>query len=577
MTQRHTRPLDLGQLDERLRQVSADGRDASARASSRIIERSRSPTVSLDGDAIAREKETDAYTALVKDGGRPLYPIDLLDEVFRHPDEHGELLRPWQENLCYSLSSWNINHSAHEPWEVFQRQWSRWRYFRAWQRDNRWLEDDDGGFPAYVELKKQVIARHYTRRAGIKLLAKIEADPLYLKDEWDWRQSNRQWQRDHWREFHGGVEFSGYVEAVSRRLARHGFTQPFQLQEDPKQQDKWATWIEYLNFEYWWLDRLTDIIERLMPKYNKAWQKLVDSKVLRLRETAESVRSDASLNRLQIEQDQALEAQQRAMAKAEQVYRSTQLDPDRLSIPQPERIRRINEARREMEKAQERLDSITNRTDRICDFVGDAVDLKVPKRDAALHRTLIPWILEQVPLIEAELKQTKAMISGSDKTKRTKRRLDSDDTSQQRAPKKQRLGHMDKGSAFSTKGKQTHHHQVSSPVVQELPSPQQEKLRKRNGAVPVQHPPRTAAHGLRRSACIAAAAIDRHNSTAALTCPKSSGPSQYGKTDPTTESPFSCAAHELRGVKKKKKVASSGDGRDSSKPEGVSKRARRRS
>jgi len=247
---------------------------------------------------------------------------------------------------------------------------------------------------------------------------------------------------------------------VNRRLAQHGFTRPFQLKEDPKQQDRLATWIEYLNFEYWWLDRYTDTIERLEPHYDKAWQKLVDSKVLRPHETKESVRSLSSLNRQQNEQDRALKAVQRATVKAEQVYTSTQLDPNRLSIPQPERIRRINEAHREFVGAQEKLDSINRRNECIGDFVSDTVALRLAKRDAARHRTLIPWILEQVPLIEAELNQTKARESGSDGTKRTKRRIDSDDnTSQQRAPKKQRLGHIEK----------QRHEQVSSPVVEEIP------------------------------------------------------------------------------------------------------------
>ena len=40
-----------------------------------------------------------------------------------------------------------------------------------------------------------------------------------------------------------------YVEQVKRRLALHRFTQTFELEKEPKRQDKWATWIEYLNCE----------------------------------------------------------------------------------------------------------------------------------------------------------------------------------------------------------------------------------------------------------------------------------------------------------------------------------------
>lgn len=478
----------------------------------RIIERSRSPTPFTDHYAASRERETDAYNDLVKDGGRPLYPIHLLDRVSSHPETHEELLRPWRDNFGWTRRYWNDNNTAQKPWEVFQRQLSRWRYFQKWQRDNRWLEDDDGGFPAYIENHKQFIKRYCYEGAVAKELAKIEADPSCLQICWDAVQRDRQRQRDYCREFHGGDEFSDYVDAVNRRLAQHEFIRPFQLKEDPKQQDGLATWIEYLNFEYWWLDRYTESIERLKPDFDKAWQKLVDSNVLRPYQTRESVRSLSSLNWQQNEQDQALNNRQRAAAKAEQVYVSTQLDPSRLSIPQPERIRRINEAHRELVRAQEKLDSISRRNERIGDFVSSTRALKVAERDATRHRTLIPWILEQVPLIEAELNQARAAEPVSGGTKRTKRRLEFDDgTSGQQASKKQRFVHITKQT----------YEQVPRPV----PPPQQEKLRKRARAVPAKHPPQTlAAQGLRRSARTAAAATDSApQSTFKSFCPGSTG------------------------------------------------------
>ena len=520
----HSRPLDLAQLEQRLRQVSADDSNAPARSRPRTIDRSRSPTPFIDQDACLRERETDAYNALIKDGGRPLYPICLLDEMLRHPENHEQLLRPWQDNFGDTNKYWSDKHSTTSPTDIFQRQLSRWCDFRDWQRDNRWLEDDDGGYPAYVESWKQHVARHFTRRGAIQELAEIEADPSSLKDVWNMRQRDRQLQRNYCKEFHGGDKFADYVDAVNRRLAQHDFTYPFQLKEDPGQQDKLATWIEYLNFEYWWLDQYTDTIERLKPHADKAWQKLVDSKVLRPGETRESVRSSSSLNRQQNEQDRAFKAVQRAAAQGRQVYTSTQIDPSRVNIPQEERIRRINEALREYIRAQDRLDSIKRRNDCIGEFVGDTVHLKLAKRDAARHRTLIPWILEQVPLVEAELNHTNSIGTGSVGIKRSKRRLDSDDdTPQQRVRKKQKLGLIDKGSAFSAEGNQAYE-EVSSPIVENVSPPQQEKIHQRVRAVATKHFSRNlASQGLRRSARIAAAATDRRNGSAASTCLKSSG------------------------------------------------------
>jgi hypothetical protein len=289
------------------------------------------------------------------------------------------------------------------PWEIFDRQLERWQDFRRWQRDNRWLEDDDdGGFSAYVEDYKRFLKRHYNEKALPKALAEIEADPSFVKGQWDKRQRQRQLQRYYCREFHGGDGFSDYVDAVKRRLARHEFTRTFQLKEDPKRQDKLTTWIEYLNFEYWWLDRYTDAIERLRLDHDKAWQKLVDLKVLRPHETQEFIRTNACSKRDHAERQHAWKAVQRATAKAEQVYTSTQLDSRRLSIPKPERRRSIQAATHELVTAQRLLESVTRHNDLITEFVRGTWGFKDAKKDAARLRILLPWILEQVPLIEAE-------------------------------------------------------------------------------------------------------------------------------------------------------------------------------
>jgi hypothetical protein len=114
------------------------------------------------------------------------------------------------------------------------------------------------------------------------------------------RNSYQVKRQDDWyylREDHGQGEFPEYVEEFKRRLPQHGFTRTFQLDEDPKQQDKLTAWIEYLNFEYSWYDRYTRSFKRLQPEYDEAWQKLVDSGVLRPGETDVTLRIKASLLR----------------------------------------------------------------------------------------------------------------------------------------------------------------------------------------------------------------------------------------------------------------------------------------
>ncbi|KPA35207.1 ankyrin unc44 [Fusarium langsethiae] len=202
-----SRPLELDGLDARLRQALPNS-SFSLLPGSQAIDPPESPTTLLNLEVHRTKDEIGAYHGLINDSGRPLYPIELIQYVYKDPDNYAEMLRPWQEHL-----------TPISPSGIFQRQWQRWQDFRKWQNDNRGRDDDDGGFPA-------------TRA---RLLAEIEADPSCLKSEWDQKQFLRRRQRRLYRE-HGCRGFCGYAKAVKRRLASHSFTQPFELDEDPKKQ-----------------------------------------------------------------------------------------------------------------------------------------------------------------------------------------------------------------------------------------------------------------------------------------------------------------------------------------------------
>lgn len=129
---------------------------------------------------------------------------------------------------------------------------------------------DDGGLSAYVEWMKRMVILWFVPEDAAETLVKIETDSSYLKEDWEKYQDRRAAQRYYCREPHCGDDFSAYADSVKRRLARHGFIQPFQLQKDPTQQDALTTWIEYLNYEYFWLDWFTNASQRQKPGHDKA-------------------------------------------------------------------------------------------------------------------------------------------------------------------------------------------------------------------------------------------------------------------------------------------------------------------
>ncbi|KAI1118972.1 hypothetical protein F5Y14DRAFT_446779 [Nemania sp. NC0429] len=96
-------------------------------------------------------------------------------------------------------------------------------------------------------------------------------------------------QREHSTIKETAGDFEGYVAAARRRLRDHGFTEEFRLDEDPRRQDERLTWIEYLEFEYWWLDKRARSVETAQERHERVWEKIVESGIPRPGETREEL------------------------------------------------------------------------------------------------------------------------------------------------------------------------------------------------------------------------------------------------------------------------------------------------
>ncbi|POR35149.1 Uncharacterized protein TPAR_04654 [Tolypocladium paradoxum] len=550
-----SRPLDLDQVNARLAEVSGNNTTASrARPQgTRNGPGYTPPYTEEERLADRRDEETEAYHDLVNDGGHPLYPISLLEQVLRDPEEYREMLWPlWEHPPAHST-----------PWLVFEKQLKRWQDFRNWQNDNRGIEDDDDGYAAYVEKRK----RGCIKDGDTQELAEIEADPECLRWGWEiYEHYTRRWQR-RWQRERDCDGFSDYVDAMKRRLARHGFIRPFQLEVDPKQQDKLTTWIEYLYFEYWWLDRHTASIERLKPDHDKRWQELVDLKVVFPHETKEFIRTTACGIQQGKERDRAHDTVQTAKSNAERTYWLTQKDPNRLSIPRPERIRMLDVATNNLKEAKARLEFTKRRIDLVTKFIRATFDYEDARKNAAHHTTLVQWILQQVPLIEAELIQPNIAEVGSDTTKSRKRRRTLDEgNSGERSSKKQKPDHGElarlsgSSEAVLADGREPSQ-RAPVAIPGERRMPRDEMLGSR------------MSHGLRRSARIAARQNNSPMTPSPAPLSKGLRPRSQARFSQTPRLPSTEGSKPSAALKK---GTSSGRRRvDASKPSGISKRCRR--
>ncbi|KAH6614516.1 hypothetical protein B0J18DRAFT_302200 [Chaetomium sp. MPI-SDFR-AT-0129] len=467
-----SRPVDLDGVAARLREIS-DDQDALSLAASRSPPYERSPTPFEDVAAETKQSETAAYQELVSDGSRPLYHIGLLVKVLDDPEGHHEMLLPWQDYPDATV----------DDGRVFRKQLMRWKAFRNWQKYNRGIYNEEEEFAAYFEkdwrekVESKAIMSE-SRRQDEELAEKLYLEQLrakfrkiqeekgvddgeagfsaFVEEEkrrdlkeghlWpgmtkdEYRQTLRVWfdqdelqrYRENFlflREDNGRGGFSEYIAEVKRCLAKHGFTRAFQLDKDPARQDKLTTWTEYLNYEYSWHDRYERSTKRLRSEYDEAWKQLVDSGVLRPGETDETLRTTKSALQRQGEKDRASNAVVSAKAAAKAAVSETErAKTGRSRFTEPQRKQRLAAAHSRLVAAKEVRKTIMRRGDLITEFIRGTWDYQRAKRNLRRQHLLLQWILEQMPLIEAELNEPKVAKGGPHAGRGGKRsRLHQDD------------------------------------------------------------------------------------------------------------------------------------------------------
>ncbi len=140
------------------------------------VERSRSATPynpynPNDPSEIAKDqkKDKESYEALIKDNGRPCYPIELGFDVFGTPGQYEDIIEYWQQDT-----------GAWEKRLVFSAQLSRWKSFRnRQQRDRQYCVRYDW-FPKLHEF-----LRNRRRKFGLDgdvHLCEVAADQSKLED-----------------------------------------------------------------------------------------------------------------------------------------------------------------------------------------------------------------------------------------------------------------------------------------------------------------------------------------------------------------------------------------------------------
>ncbi|KAK1774723.1 hypothetical protein QBC45DRAFT_31931 [Copromyces sp. CBS 386.78] len=416
-------PLELATL---LARIPSDRSSPSPHTTRQYASSSRSSTIPPLED---EEYQARCYQALLDDGCRPLFPLSLLPQVSTDPDAYRDMLRPWTEYP---------DTPSPQDWAVFSRQLCRWKEYRAWQLVNRRLTVV---FSEYLNEER----RHYEMMGAYK----VTADPDFEQEV------HRQWEN----EWHGGrgrpprddddaeAVLSRYAAEASRIVMDYGFVQPFQLQADPKQQDQWTTFVEYLAFECFRLGKLTPSVRKLRPQHDAEWEKLVKAGVVGPRDTCDDLAStEARAMRLRELDEAAFAARVRSFTAATGTTTTTTARKTSKTPP--------TNTWESLQSAQIHLEDITRRNKLVDEYLHNTKKYRSAKAEADHQQRMVEWVLSEISEIEAEQKAA-GKSSGSGGAGSRKRKRTTDDVIEARVGKQRRRDETEKTVASGSDNART--------------------------------------------------------------------------------------------------------------------------
>lgn len=263
-------------------------------------------------------------------------------------------------------------------------------------------------------------------------------------DEWtvfepqmrDW-QGFRKFQREVRQENH----FPTYCQQLQDRLARHEFTRSFYLEEELNRQNNLATWVEFLNYKYQHYEKATKYLERQQEQHDKAWKKVVDSKILSF-DTEERVWDRYWWLPLEHEYYEAKDNMRLALATVDLAEKSLQQvqgvhAKDSLQLEQE-----LSAAKNKLAVTTEIFEPHKRRLEILNEFWHGRRRYKRTRDRAGRLVIQLRWMLQQVSLIELELNPIQVNeeypTRGTDGCESRPKRKRADECSEEPGPNQQR-------------------------------------------------------------------------------------------------------------------------------------------
>ncbi|KAI1362240.1 hypothetical protein F5Y08DRAFT_341881 [Xylaria arbuscula] len=280
-------------------------------------------------------------------------PPEIHAAIFHdklNPEGYQDILQPWQE--------WP---GTKEPeWDVFWDQCKDWELFRRWQKQNRTSESSHTSDPERQDTF-DVFMTHFCH------------------------------------------ELVTYEEGIGRLFAHYSLSQPHQIHEDPD--DKLSTWVEYLAFTCCAHYKLLLRQKRQKPGFDAAWEALLNTEFFKASDTMESIFSMEATIERQSERYQARQAVESAKAalrsrpKRQDFVCGASSDKPILGIVGTQT------AQSRLSAAEKALDSTSRRLSALGQFSVASGEYRKTQRLVACRSNRIGWVLDRMPLVEAEVNE----------------------------------------------------------------------------------------------------------------------------------------------------------------------------
>lgn len=340
--------LDLDLVNAQLLAEGEEGdrsttREGSSSTFASVLAENRSRTAS---PCSVQDLEREACEKLLRKGGRPAYAIDLIDDVFQHPQKYHHV-------LMYFLPT-------PADWEdktVFTAQFSCWTEFRDWQR---------------------AVRRQY-RRGSTRLVLSREC--LGTWNAFDKGRADK--------------SLAAYAQVVKSTLFDiYGVDYLFQPTTNIQEQDKLSTWLEYLVFKHYISKYCATRSGNLDPQahYERARARLVALGVLEPPEVKTGELAGDFLEETN-KANEAVEMLERKIRDAKTMLPPVTEDQVESKCAQP------SELEAELDRAKARLHTLRIFRDKTESYHRNASSWKT---EADRHAKELPWVLEQLSVVWKE-------------------------------------------------------------------------------------------------------------------------------------------------------------------------------